>query len=188
MARRLRSASLFTKSNQMNFIACPGCGGFFPDITGPTHRYMESSAGCWAVYGEVLAREYSDRAYFQIHRLTVDTYAAQHPGQPSPQSIKSVGIHLIRLHLLLERNLAMEQANQAMLIINQQKANFIWLAPPSVSPSLNVSDIYQAQNVEEHRQLVREWALEVWNLWSAHHDTIRRWAPSENIHQKRLVS
>ena len=32
---------------------------------------MESSPACWAAYGEVLAREYSDPAYFQVHRLSV---------------------------------------------------------------------------------------------------------------------
>lgn len=41
---------------------CFSCGGLFPDIDGPTHRYMTSSAGCWSVYGEVLAREYSNPA------------------------------------------------------------------------------------------------------------------------------
>lgn len=56
-------------------IKCMGCGGVFAEIQGPTHRYLESSPGCWAAYGEVLAREYSDPAYFQVHRLTVDAYA-----------------------------------------------------------------------------------------------------------------
>ena len=73
-----------------------------PNQSGPTHRYMESLPGCWAIYGEVLAREYSDLAYAAVHRLTVDAYAVQHPGQPSPQSIQSVGVHLLRLCLILE--------------------------------------------------------------------------------------
>ena len=33
------------------------------------------------VYGEVLAREYSDPSYVSLHRLTADTYAVQHPGE-----------------------------------------------------------------------------------------------------------
>lgn len=44
-------------------VACIGCGAMFADQEGPTHRYMESSPGCWAVYGEVVAREYSDLSY-----------------------------------------------------------------------------------------------------------------------------
>ena len=43
-------------------VNCMGCGGLVPDITGPTHEYMESSPGCWQAYGEVLGREYSDPA------------------------------------------------------------------------------------------------------------------------------
>ena len=81
--------------------ACPGCGALFEERAGPTHRYMESSPACWAAYGEVLAREYSDQAFYAVHRMSVDTYAVQHPGQPSPQTIQSVAVHLIRLCLQL---------------------------------------------------------------------------------------
>ncbi|MFC1547249.1 hypothetical protein ACFL5M_01855 [Candidatus Neomarinimicrobiota bacterium] len=35
------------------------CGAMVPDIEGPLYEYMTSSPGCWAVFGEVLAREYS---------------------------------------------------------------------------------------------------------------------------------
>src|SRR5678816_4348633 len=57
---------------------CIGCGGLVPQMDGPTHRYMDSSPGCWHVYGEVLAREYGDQAFRVAHRLTVDSYAVQH--------------------------------------------------------------------------------------------------------------
>lgn len=162
----------------MKIVKCSGCGGLFPDIEGPTHRYMESSSGCWATFGEVLAREYSDAAYFEIHRLTVDAYAVQHSGQPSPQSIKSVGVHLIRLYLLLECGLEMQHANNAMLVISRTKEQFVWLTPPPVPGLITVPDVHQATNVEQHIQLVREWAASVWAAWSPHHKTIRSWSPS----------
>jgi len=82
---------------------CVGCDGMFPTIDGPAHRYMKSSAGYREVYGEVLSREYSDAAFWAVHRLTADTYAVQHPGLPCRQAIQSVGAHLIRIHLILER-------------------------------------------------------------------------------------
>ena len=66
--------------------ACFSCGAQVPDVEGPTHRYMLSSPGCWAVFGEVLAREYSNALYMKNHRLTVDAYAVQHPGKPSRQA------------------------------------------------------------------------------------------------------
>ncbi|HLW73652.1 MAG TPA: DUF5946 family protein, partial [Gammaproteobacteria bacterium] len=100
---------------------CLGCGAEFPDRDGPTHRYMESSPACWAAYGEVLEREYSDPGYYRVHRLSVDAYAVQHPGRPSPQTIQSVNLHLIRLCCLVEKSLPMEKANDLMLAATGQK-------------------------------------------------------------------
>ena len=94
-----------------------------PAVEAPTHRYMESSPGCWAVYGEVLAREYSDPAFTGVHRHTVDAYAVQHPGKPSQQSIRSVGIHLVRLCLILERNFSDDAAARAMPVISSGKGD-----------------------------------------------------------------
>ena len=68
----------------MNTVeTCPGCGAAFPASDGPTHDYIGASAGCWAVYGDVLAREYSDHRFFRVHQLSVDAYSAQHPGGAS---------------------------------------------------------------------------------------------------------
>ena len=66
---------------------CSGCGIALPAVTGPVHRYMVSSPACWAAYGAVLAREYGNPKYARLRRLTVDTYAVQHPGTESQQSI-----------------------------------------------------------------------------------------------------
>ena len=41
----------------MEIERCLGCGAELPVFAGPVHRYMESSPGCWAAYGEVLARD-----------------------------------------------------------------------------------------------------------------------------------
>ncbi|MGH8398309.1 MAG: DUF5946 family protein [Gammaproteobacteria bacterium] len=156
-----------------------GCGGLFADIQGPTHRYLGSSPGCWATYGEVLAREYSDQAYFQVHRFTVDAYAVQHPGQPSAQSIQSVAVHLIRLCPLLERGLDMQRANTAMLAAAApaSKSHYVWLTPPPSLGSMTVAEVHKAKNVEEHMRLVHAWAASAWSAWSPHHATIHAWLP-----------
>ncbi len=161
----------------MAMINCMGCGGSFADIEGPTHRYMESSPGCWAAYGEVLAREYSDQAYFKVHRLTVDTYAVQHPGQFSAQSIQSVAVHLISLCLLLERGIEMARATAAIQAAVEHKESYIWLAPPSSLGSMTIADVHGAKDAEEHKRLVRAWAASAWSAWSPHHETIHRWLP-----------
>ena len=40
-------------------IQCFACCALVPDIDGPTHKYMLSAPGCWKLYGEILAKEYS---------------------------------------------------------------------------------------------------------------------------------
>jgi len=92
----------------------PGCGGIFPDTDGPTHLYLGSSPGCWAVYSDVLAKEYGEYRYPEVHRLTVDAYAVQHPGTPSRRSIQSVAVHLISLYLMFERGLDAQKATAAI--------------------------------------------------------------------------
>ncbi len=136
---------------------------------------MESSPGCWAAFGQVLAREYSDPAYYDVHRLSVDAYAVQHPGLPSRLSIQSVAVHLIRLCLFLEHGLSPENANQAMLEAAKHKDRFAWLNPPESLGPLTVADVVKAGSVQEHKALVRAWAEGAWTAWSPHHDTIRSW-------------
>ena len=159
----------------MALIKCQGCGGFFEDIQGPTHRYMESSPGCWAAFGEVLAREYQDPNYFAVHKFTVDAYAVQHPGQPSPQTIQSVAGHLIRLCLMLERNLSTERANDAIKAAVERQ--YVWLTPPVTMGSVTVVDVRGTTTPDEHCRRVRAWAESAWTAWSAHHATIRNWLP-----------
>lgn len=153
-----------------------GCKGLFPRIEGPTHEYMQSTPGCWAAYGRVLAREYEDRRFFAVHRLTVDAYAVQHPGVPSRQSIQSVGVHLVRLCLFLEHGLTPERANDAMLAAAKHKAQYHWLEPPASLGPLTVADLEPAADAEAHVALVRAWAAQMWDVWAPHHDTVRGWA------------
>ena len=163
----------------METCKCFSCGGLFPDIDGPVHRYMSSSPGCWSVYGEVLSREYSDPAYFEVHRLTVDAYAAQHPGSTDRQSIQSVGLHLIRLCMFLEHDLRAKSANDAMLEAAKGKHSFVFLEAPQNLGSITVADVYRAKSAEEHKVIVKEWARTTWEAWSVHHDLIREWLPNK---------
>jgi len=152
------------------------CKGAFPEGEGPTHEYMESTPGCWAAYGRVLAREYENQLYWPVHRLTVDSYAVQHPGVPGRRSIQSVGVHLVRLHLLVERGLPPDRANEAMLAAVGLKSQYHWLEPPASLGVLTVADIEAATGVEQHTALVHQWAEQMWRVWSPYHATIRAWA------------
>ena len=155
---------------------CFSCGGEFPSTEGSVHRYMVSSPGCWATYGEILAREYTNYpSYFRIHLLTVDAYAVQHPGSTDRQSIQSVGVHLIRLCLLLEHELAADEANDATIKAGRHKHGFFRLEPPTSMGSITAADVLKARTVEEHKIIVKEWARSSWEVWKPHHDIIRSW-------------
>jgi len=166
----------------MSHVPCVGCGGLFPEIEGPTHRYMESSPGCWAAYGEVLAREYNNPVYGGANRLAVDAYAVQHPGRPSPQAIQSVALHLIRLCLLLEHGLNIARANDAALAVSQVKSKFVWLTPPQNRGDITVADVHLTTNAEEHVRLVRKWSSSAWAAWKSHHAQIEVWLPAGFVH------
>ncbi len=161
----------------MALSKCKGCGGLFEDIRGPTHRYLESSPGCWAAYGELLVREYTDPAYRRIHRLTVDSYAVQHPGHPSPQTIQSAAVHLISLCLVLERGIDVQRATQAMQAASKTKDRFVWLTPPASLGNVTVADMRATDTAVQHEQQVQRWARSAWEAWSPHHATVRGWLP-----------
>ena len=68
---------------------CPRCGA---PVTG-------GAEGCFALFNEVLAREYGDPAYGAVNLLNADAYVLQHP---EDHGIKNNAFHLIRLCWLLE--------------------------------------------------------------------------------------
>ncbi len=160
----------------MPLTTCPGCHASFPDIEGPVHAYMESSPGCWHAYGQVLVREYGNPELLCVHRISVDAYAVQHPGGDSRQAIQSVGVHLARLCLFLERGLSAEHANAAMLRVGVMKSQMHKLATPSHLGHITVKDVLEAKNDHAHREVVHRWAESVWQAWATHHAIVRRWA------------
>lgn len=157
-------------------IPCIGCGALVPDEAGPTHAYLGASPGCWAVYGEVLAREYGDYRYPAVYRLTVDTYPVQHPGTPSRRSIQSVAVHLVALYLVLEQGFSSEKATQAMRRVLRHRHQFVWLTPPASLGAVTILDVLDTTTLADHEQAVKRWAESVWRGWSPHHDMVRRWA------------
>lgn len=152
---------------------CVGCGALFSDITGTAHRYLESSPGCWATYCEVLVREYTDTSYGAVHCLTVDAYALQHPGRPSPQTIQSAVLHLIRLSLILGEGYDPARATAGMRVATRSKRDFRWLTPPANRGLITVHDVHAATSAAQHIDLVHNWAESTFGAWQEHHHIIR---------------
>lgn len=159
---------------EKNIIKCYGCKADVKNISGPKHKYIGSDAGCWDIFCNVLAKEYTQyNELWQTHGLTVDTYAAQHPGNPGKKEIQSVFIHLTRLYLQLYRGISGKEANEVMKNIIRYKSQCIWLHPvPGFHGTMNIADVAKASDIYEHKMLVEKWAWSVWNAWQPHHNTI----------------
>lgn len=146
------------------------------DIAGQPHKYIGTTQGCWNLYGQILVKEYSEYNYPELtHRLTVDTYAVQHPGQPGRQAIQSVNGHLAGLYFVLVKNTSGKEATERISEILGKDLKFSWLEPPVPNGRKTVIDVLNATSQEEHERNVREWAEDVWTCWyKKHGQTIER--------------
>lgn len=153
---------------------CPGCG-----LTAPVNEaavydgYYNTSPECWSILTEVIGAEFSDAILFgQVHQLTVDTYAVQHPGGPHPD--KSIDIHLAGLYLVLE--LGFKPPNVPRLLQRLAGAVAEWphFPPPDDLGPVTVEDVLRSETSEGHAETVRRWADTVWQAWSDHHTDVAR--------------
>lgn len=120
--------------------------------------------------GGVLAREYGDPRYCRAHRMTVDAYAAQHPGRPERRTVRSINVHLASLYLLLDRGASAEVARRAMAtLVERHAATFMWLGPPASPGSVRVDSVVAAGDAEANGRAVDRWARSVWSAWAAYH-------------------
>jgi len=153
-----------------NFVTCPGCGAYVEALEEPVHGFFGAAAGCWKVYGMVLEREYGEyQCPEDAHRLTVDAYAAQHPGKPGPREQRLVNSHLMSLYLYLEQGADHGKIVQAVQALNESEDDLPWLTPPKPIGKRTVLDVLKAKSLEEHTAAVDAWARDVWAAWSPHH-------------------
>lgn len=161
------------------YIRCFSCQALALNIEGETHAYMLSAPGCWAMFCEVLEKEYTDYRYTRAHQYTVDSYACQHPGSTEVQSaVNSVGIHLSSLYMVLERGMRLSKANQfkqRFAQYNKQQALIQPLSPPDSLGEITVCDIWSLEEEEKHFDLCEQWAVSAWRAWRVHHRTIEAW-------------
>lgn len=157
-------------------IPCFGCGALVPNEPGRAHPYIGASMGCWRIYGDVLAREYGELDNPPYHRLTVDAYAAQHPGEECRRARQSVAGHLISLCLVLEYGVDPRPATRMLRSIVDGSGEFVWLDPPSFEGAPTVLDVARADGADDHERAVYRWARGVWSAWSPHHEAVREWA------------
>ncbi|HET6818310.1 MAG TPA: DUF5946 family protein [Mycobacteriales bacterium] len=153
--------------------ACPGCGGRFAPGDGPTHPYMESSPGCWRVFGEVVAADYSSVARMTFHQVIVDAYAAQHPGAGDRRQVQSVGLHLMTLCLFLEHDV--DPALGPELHRRMIDRPLFHRLPRTGPGELTVAHVPTHGRAEGVRRAAFEWATAVWTAYEPAHATVAEW-------------
>lgn len=169
---------------EQSFELCPGCGLSLPVVEGPTHAYIGASRSCWALFGRVIAREYSAPAYMKAHQTTVDAYAVQHPGKAQPRAIRSVWGHLASLYLQFERNVPADSARAIIPLVTSRWEKLEWIEPEGECRAMTIADVAAATSPAEHCSSVERWARSVWNLWRSHHHLIAE--ISEEARARRL--
>lgn len=154
---------------------CPGCGLELERVEGPEHPHLGASAECWALYGELLAREFGAPEHPGTHRTCVDAYAVQHPGVPERRTIQSVGIHLMGLGLVFGRGLEPSRVNEVLGRRDIRMAGFRWLEPPKPNGRLTIDDVLASSDPADHFGRTMAWAEDVWRAWQPHHETVEGW-------------
>ena len=90
------------------------------------------------------------------------------------RSGKSFAAHLTGMCAALENEdtLALNQTVQKWLSTNPHIDKPAHI--PEQRGDLTITYIHSAADADEHIKRVREWAREVWDAWTGHHDLARR--------------
>jgi hypothetical protein len=127
------------------------------------------------MFDELIAREFSDYRYARLHRLTVDTYALQHPEQ-FMRSAKSFVAHLTGMCAAMEKddvawiNRAVQEWLNGPKMIERPAD-----VPTARRGELTVVEVLAVDDPAQYLQRIREWARGTWEAWSTHHALAREW-------------
>ncbi len=151
---------------------CAGCSLEMPPDAALTYDgYFNVSPECWSVFGEALAYQYANPVVWgRSHQPLVDAYAVQHAGGPHPD--KSVDVHLVGLHLVLERGMAPTVVPAQLQRLIPRVREWPHFVPPVERGAPTVLDVVMAADTAAHVAAVATWAQLVWDGWAAHHEAV----------------
>jgi hypothetical protein len=155
-------------------MTCPQCGAAVPDVAGPVHRYVPSAPGCWELFAQIQADEALRFGYPLVHRVVVDAYMAQHPGDGHDRRDRqSVFVHLAGLYAVLEQHLLPAQATNLLRRVLEDREEFPVLARDDGPGELTVVHLVGALDLADYERRALAWARAVWQAWAQHHALIR---------------
>jgi hypothetical protein len=172
---------------------CPGCGALFPEIEGPTHRYVGASAGCWALFNRTVTTGESGTADLVaqseipgipvrvpalgdmplLEALIGDAYGVQHHGGESPQAIQSVAVHLLNIHGILSGRTTQPRWPIGRAL--RTRGVFHKLEPPAPGSALTIRHLCPGGGVAV--PVTRgQYVVSVYEAWMAlHRSTVEQW-------------
>ena len=142
---------------------CSGCGA------------PGGTAACRASFEELIARDFTDPAFFAVHRMFVDTYCLQHP-EDFCASAKSLAAHLVGLCLILEEGAS--AATGATFLRDWLDGARALDKPrlPAERGRTVLADLAGIDATSAWRHAVRRWADSTWDAYAELQPLARRWA------------
>lgn len=151
--------------------ACPSCGA-----------RLGGRTGCQATFDELSADAWTSRTLAGVHNLRVDAYAMQHPAEYC-QSAKSYAAHLVGLCCGVEH----EGDQKLYWAIPEWLDGAASVKKPreiSGRGMLTIADTLTARE-DDHPELVRRWARDVWGAYAAQHDLAHEWLDAIRVIQRK---
>jgi Zn-dependent protease len=180
--------SLKTNAELENYIypsesdrgtACPGCGAHLPPVSGPTDRYGTASPACWARHVELMASLKNHGGGGPFGELIVDAYAVQHPGDDAQNVYRSVAVHLLTLHGVLDRGVNPEQAPWIRGRAARRGSRYHRLLPPSFRTTPKIGSLLEAPESECPAR-AEQYVRGVWAAWATEYRrVIEKWYDQE---------
>jgi hypothetical protein len=126
------------------------------------------------MFGELQADELQRFGYPAAHRVVVDAYMAQHPGDGTDRRDRqSVFAHLVGLCAVLEAGLEGARATEVIRRVIKRD-DFPVLTRCRGPGDLTLLHLIGASDLPDYEQRARDWAGAVWQSWTEHHPSIRR--------------
>jgi hypothetical protein len=149
---------------------CPRCGALL----------RGGREGCFQLFAELAALEYSDPALGAVNLLAVDAHALQHP---EDHGKKNNAFHLVRLCWILEHNgdAALGGGPRWLQVRFDGNPALPGLTPPEARGTVTVADVVTARTPEEQAEQVWRWARSVWQAWDAYHGWARDWVERNRL-------
>jgi hypothetical protein len=153
---------------------CPGCAAPVGNSGPCPHPYIAASVECWELFGMLQTLETERWGYPEVHRLVVDAYAAQHPGDGADRRDRqSVFVHLASICCVLERGATSREAVDVLRRMTREAGRDYPRLVRSGSGQLDLRHAWDASDLPDYGHRCREWASAVWDSYAPSHRVVR---------------